>query len=169
MIGLVVCIVNGTLLITFGDQFDGNVVVGLIIWNVVATVYLLIWAALSLLVNSFAKSSSTNGAALLLLWLILVLLIPKFVSYVVEQTVPTRSESALLEREESAFEEASENVEDHVKSFQSEHPEIEIRLDDQQQMALVRYLLSHRGAGIQAAENVRAHYGAQSLLSLIHI
>ena len=163
VIGLVVCIVNGTLLIALGDQFDWSVVVSLLIWNVVATVYLLIWAALSLLVNSLAKTSSTNGAALLLLWLILVLLIPKFVSHAVQQAVPTRPESALAGREKDTFDQVSENVEDIVKSFQSEHPEIEIRLDDEQQMTLVRYLLTHRAAGSQAAENVRSHYYAQSL------
>ena len=163
VIGLVACIVNGTLLIALGDQFDWNVIVGLVIWNVVATVYLLIWAALGLLVNSFAKTSSTNGAALLLLWLILVLLIPKFVSNTVQEAVPTHPESELVEREQETFDQASENVDGLVKSFQSEHSEIEIRPDDQQQMTLVKYLLAHDAAGRKASENVVSHYWPQSL------
>ncbi len=163
VIGLVVCVVNGGLLIALGSQFDLNVVVNLAIWNCVATLYLLIWSSLSLFVNSFAKSSSTNGAALLLLWLILVLLIPKFVSTTVQRAVPTQRENALVEREKDTFDQASQEADDLVKSFQSKHPEIEIRLDDQQQMALLKYLLAHSAAGSKAAENVRTHYGPQLL------
>ena len=159
---LVVGVVNVALLIAMGSQFDTNVVLNLVIWNVVATLYLLTWAALSLLVNSFAKSSSANGAALLLLWLILVLLVPRFVSYAVQEAVPTLPESALVEAEKSTFDHASENVDDLVKRFQSEHPEIEIDLEDEQQMTLLRYLLAHSAAGRQATENVSAYYWAQS-------
>ena len=163
VIGLVVCVVNVGLLIALGSQFDMNVVVNLAIWNCMATLYLLIWASFSLFVNSLAKSSSTNGAALLLLWLILVLLIPKFVSSTVQRAVPTQRESALVEREKDTFDQASQEADDLVKSFRSKHPEIEIRLDDQQQMALLKYLLAHSAAGSKAAENVRTHYEPQLL------
>ena len=162
VIGLVIFIVNGGLLIAFGSQFDLNVIINLAIWNVLATVYLLVWSALSLFVNSFAKTSSTNGAALLLLWLVLVLLIPKFVSNSVQAAVPTHIESELAEREQATFDQASKNADGLVKSFQAKHPEIEIRLDDDQQMTLVRYLLAHNAAGAQAADNVSSHYSAQS-------
>ena len=163
VIGVVICLVNGALLFAFGSQFDLNVVTNLLTWNVTATLYLLIWAALSLFVNSFAKSSATNGAALLLLWLILVLLIPRIVSNIVQEAVPTLKESQLVEREKSTFDQVSENADGLLARFQTEHPEIEISLDDEQQMALVRYLLAHDAAGDQAAENVCSHYSAQSL------
>ena len=166
VIGLVLLIVNVALLIAFGSQFDLNVVINLTIWNVVAALYLLTWASLSLFVNSFAKSSSTNGAALLLLWLILVLLIPRFVSSAVQKAVPTLPESELVEREKSAFDDASENTDGAdglVRQFQSEHPDVEIDLDDEQQMALVNYLLAHKAAGGKATENVSSHYSGQSL------
>lgn len=163
VIVLVACVVNGALLIAFGSQFDLNVVSNLIIWNVVASLYLLIWAALSLFVNSFAKSSSANGAALLLLWLILVLIIPRLVSNVVEKAVPTLPESELVEREKSSIDEASENVDELLQRFQSENPEIELRLDDEQQMTLAGYLLAHSEAGRKATEDISSHYSAQSL------
>ena len=163
VIVLVACIVNGTLLIAFGSQFDLNVVCNLAIWNVVASLYLLIWAALSLFVNSFAKSSTANGAALLLLWLILVLIIPRLVSNAVENAVPTLPESELVEREKGSIDHASENIDELVRRFQSEHPEIEIRLDDEQQMTLAGYLLAHNEAGRNAADNISSHYAAQSL------
>jgi len=163
VIGLVLCVVNVALLIAFGSQFDLNIVINLVIWNLVATLYLLSWASLSLFVNSFAKSSSTNGAALLLLWLILVLLVPRFVSSAVQKAVPTLPESKLVDREKSTFDDASEHADGLVKQFHSEHPDIEIDPDDEQQMALVNYLLAHDAAGKKAAKNVASHYSAQSL------
>ncbi len=163
VIGLVACVVNGSLLIAFASQFDLNVIGNLAIWNSVAMLYLLIWAALSLFVNSFAKTSTANGAALLLLWLILVLLIPRFVSNAVQDAVPTLPENELVEREKRSFDRATRNIDRVLQQFQSEHPEIELRLDDEQQMTLARYLLAHSAAGKEAAENVSAHYSAQSL------
>ncbi len=162
LIGLVIGIVNGTLLIAFKDQFDWNVVLNLAVWNVSASLYMMIWAAFSLFINSFAKSSSANGAALLLLWVILVLLIPKFVSSAVQEAIQTLPESELVDREKSSFDHASENADSLVKRFKLEHPNIEIRLDDEQQMTLARYLLAHNEAGKLAPENVAAHYSAQS-------
>jgi len=159
---LVVGVVNVALLIALGNQFDSNVIVNLVIWNVVATLYLLTWASLGLFVNSFAKSSSANGAGLLLLWLILVLLVPRFVSYVVQEAVPTLPESALVEREKNTFDRASENVDGLVERFQSEHPQIEVDREDEQQMTLLRYLLAHSQAGRQATENVSSYYWPQS-------
>ena len=160
---LAIFIVDGGLLIALGSQFDLNVVINLAIFNVVSTLYLLIWAALSLFVNSFAKTSSTNGAAMLLLWFILVLLIPRFVSNAVQDAVPTLPESELVEREKSSFDQASKNSKKLLERFQSENPDVDIREDDEQQMILVRYLLAHNAAGNETAGNVSAHFLAQSL------
>lgn len=161
VIVLMTCVVNGTLLIAFGRQFDVNVVVNLAIWNVVAALYLLIWAALSLFVNSFAWSSSANGAALLLLWLIFVLIIPRTVSNAVEQAVPTFPESKLVEREKRVVDQATENVDELLRRFQSEHPEIKLPKDDEQQKALAGYLLAHSEAGRKSPETINSHYAAQ--------
>ena len=158
VIGLMVLNVNGVLLIAFGNQFDFRVVANLIAWNIVAMLYILFWAALSHFVNSFGKSSASNGAALLLLWLLLVMIVPGFISHLVQESVPTLPESQLVEIEKSAFEQASENSEELVASFQSQHPDIEIDTEDEQQMALVNYLLAHNAVGEEAADKVTAHY-----------
>jgi len=103
VIGLVVCLVNGTLLIALGSQFDWSVAANLITWNIVAALYLLFWAALSHFVNSFGQSSATNGAALLLIWLLLVMVIPEIVSQSIQKSVPTLPEQQLVDREKDAF------------------------------------------------------------------
>jgi ABC-type transport system involved in multi-copper enzyme maturation permease subunit len=163
VIVVVVVSVSVSLLIAFGDQFDLNVYVNLAIWNVVATLYLLIWASLCLFVNSFAKSSSANGAALLLAWLILVLIIPRIVSNSVEKAVPTLPESELAEREKETVDRSMEVVDELFQRFQLKHPEIELRLEEEQQRTLAGYLLSHGEAGRKAAENVLRHYSGQAL------
>lgn len=162
VIGLVVCIVNGSLLLAFGSQFDGPTVLNMAIWNIIATLYLLVWAAFSLFVNSFGKSSAANGGALLLLWLVLVLIIPRLVSNAVENSIPTQPENQLADLEQTMIEEASEQKDKLFQRFNSEHPEIDIRRDDEQQIALAEYLLAHRHAGGQASENVSRHYSGQA-------
>jgi len=168
VIGLVICFVNGALIIAFWgqwSQFDLNIVANLVSWNVVTVLYLLFWAASSHFVNSFAKSSATNGAALLFIWLLLVMVIPEIVSQTVQRNVPTLPESQLVDLEKEAFEQASGNVDEQVNRFRAEHPGIEIDTDDEQQMALVNYLLAHNTVGRQAAEIVGSHYAANSLRS----
>ncbi|MEM7454518.1 MAG: ABC transporter permease subunit [Planctomycetota bacterium] len=163
VIGLQACIVNGGLLIAFSNQFASDIVVNLAVWNAVAALYLFTWAGLSLFVNSFAKSSSANGTAMLLLWLILVLLIPRAVSSAVENAVPTLPESELVALEKNTIDQATENIDEVVRRFQDENPGIELRPDDQQQMALVEYLLAHDEAGGMAVENTLAHYSGQTM------
>ena len=141
MIGLVVLLVNATLLIAFGNQVDLDVVVSLFTWNVVTILYLLFWGTLSHFVNSFAKSSATNGAALLLIWLLLVMVVPGFVSHMVRESITTLPESQLVDLEKRVFDQASETAVELVSRFRSQHPKIEIDTDDEQQMALVNYLL----------------------------
>ena len=163
VIGLVVGLVNGTLLITFGTQFDGNVVANLIIWNVLTVLYLFFWSAMCLFVNSFARSSATNGTALLLFWSLLVMVIPGFVSHAVQEAVPTLPESELVDRAKGLFDEASKDTGDIVERYQVDHPEVEIDLEDEQQMALVNYLLAHDAAGNLAVDSVNSHFSANSL------
>ena len=155
--------VNGALLVAFRNQFDVNISVNLVIWNLVMTLYLLIWAALSLLVNSFARSSATNGMALLLMWLILVMLLPRFVSNAVQQAALTLPERELATREQNSFDRATEDFQTLLQQFQSEHPETELKADDEQQMTLAKYLLAHRAAGREAPANVSSHYSGQLL------
>ena len=160
VIGLVVLLVNATLLIAFGNQVDLDVVVSLFTWNVVTILYLLFWGTLSHFVNSFAKSSATNGAALLLIWLLLVMVVPGFVSHMVRESITTLPESQLVDLEKRVFDQASETAVELVSRFRSQHPKIEIDTDDEQQMALVNYLLAHRAVGDQAGDLVNNHYSA---------
>lgn len=158
---LVASSANGILLFGFASQFDSNVIVNLAIWNVAATCYLLTWASVSLFVNSFSMSSSANGAALLLLWLILVLLIPRFVSNAVQVSVKTLPENKLAELEKDVRDVAAQDLDGLVKGFQAENPDVDLDLDDEQQMAFAGYLLAHDAVGRQAEEIVARYYAPQ--------
>lgn len=142
----------------FGDQFNFQAYFNLAIWGVAVALYLLVWVSLSFLVNSMGTTSTANGAMLLLMWVVLVLLVPSFVSYAVQAGIPTLAHSDLAAREKAALEIASKNADELLQRFRSEHPEVVFDLDDDQQLTMARYLLAHDAVGNQVTDDVAKHF-----------
>ncbi len=92
-------------------------------WLVVIALYAAFWFLLALLVNSYNKSSATNGIILAAAWLILVVLLPAMVSLTANSLYPAPSRVMLAAELREASAEADAKAAEALEDFYFDHPE----------------------------------------------
>lgn len=66
-------------------------------WSLIVVAYAIFWFGLAVLVNAFAKKSSTNAIVLMAAWLLLVLIVPATLNMVAKASYPLPSRIELVQ------------------------------------------------------------------------
>jgi len=107
-------------LLFFNTVFDSNVLKLLLI----VLAYTFFWFAVAFLINLFGASSGTNAIALVSTWVVLVLLIPSFISQSANTLYPIPSRINMIHQYRVAEAESSKKAGDLLDGYLRDHPEL---------------------------------------------
>ncbi len=93
-------------------------------WIALLLTYLLFWLALATAVNVLAKSSAQNAMMLTGLWILILLVLPAFISIAVNVAYPVPSRVAMIGLIRAAQTDANKEADATVARFEQEHPEM---------------------------------------------
>lgn len=93
-------------------------------WIALLLTYLLFWLALATAVNVLAKSSAQNALMLTGLWIVILLVLPAFISIAVNVAYPVPSRVAMIGLIRAAQTDANKEADATVARFEQEHPEM---------------------------------------------
>ena len=125
LIYALVLIVTLTGLLLSGVNFSAEgFLVRTILWLAVAFGYTLFWFSLSVFINSFGFSSSTNAVACSAVWLILVLVLPSLLNILVSAVYPVPPRSELIAAERSVNLDMRKDGKRLLSEHYQDHPEL---------------------------------------------
>lgn len=107
-------------LMVFGVHMDITVVLLLVL----VLAYTFFWFAVALLVNLFGASSGANAIALVSIWVILVLLIPSFISQSANLLYPVPSRINMIHQYRVAEAESNRKSSELLDGYLRDHPEL---------------------------------------------
>lgn len=93
-------------------------------WMVLLFAYILFWFALAATVNVLAKSSAQNALILTGLWIVILLVLPTFISIAVNVAYPVPSRVAMVGLIRAVQTDANKQSDATVARFEQEHPEM---------------------------------------------
>ncbi|MDP1772763.1 MAG: DUF3526 domain-containing protein [Methylobacter sp.] len=93
-------------------------------WIVLLFAYIQFWFALAAAVNALAKSSAQNALILTGLWIVILLVLPSFISIAVNVAYPVPSRVAMVGLIRAAQTDANKESDATVARFEQEHPEM---------------------------------------------
>lgn len=93
-------------------------------WIALLLTYTLFWFALATAVNVLAKSSAQNAMMLTGLWIVILLVLPTFISIAVNVAYPVPSRAAMVGSIRAAQTDANKEADASVARFEQEHPEM---------------------------------------------
>lgn len=96
-------------------------------WIALLFIYILFWFALAIAVNVLAKSSAQNALILTGLWIVILLVLPTFISIAVNVAYPVPSRVAMVGLIRAAQTDATKESDATVARFEQEHPEMTTR------------------------------------------
>ncbi len=96
-------------------------------WLALLFTYILFWLALAVAVNVLAKSSAQNALILTGLWIVILLVLPTFISIAVNVAYPVPSRVAMVGLIRAAQTDANKASDATVARFEQEHPEMTAR------------------------------------------
>ena len=93
-------------------------------WMLLLLAYILFWLTLAAAVNVLAKSSAQNALMLTGLWIVILLVLPSFISIAVNVAYPVPSRVAMVGQIRAAQTDANQESDATVARFEQEHPEM---------------------------------------------
>lgn len=93
-------------------------------WMLLLLAYILFWLTLAAAVNVLAKSSAQNALILTGLWIMILLVLPSFISIAVNVAYPVPSRVAMVGQIRAAQTDANQESDATVARFEQEHPEM---------------------------------------------
>jgi ABC-2 type transport system permease protein len=115
------------LIIAGADLTASDSMVRLAWWIGLLFTYILFWFAMAVAVNVQAKSSSHNALVLTGLWIMLLLVLPTFISIAINVAYPLPSRVAMIGAIRAAQTDAGKSSDATVARFEQEHPEMTIK------------------------------------------
>jgi ABC-2 type transport system permease protein len=103
-------------------QISGEAIVDLLLWVVIVVSYVSFWFALSIWVDSWGKSSATNGVILCSIWAILVFIAPVLLNVAVTKLHPVPSRVEMMTQVRAFVAEARKRYGD--MNTEDYHPEV---------------------------------------------
>jgi ABC-2 type transport system permease protein len=107
-------------LLVFGVQVDAGVIKLLVL----VLVYTFFWFIVAFLVNLFGATSGTNAIALVSIWVVLVLLIPAFISQSANTLYPVPSRINMIHQYRVAEAESNKKASELLDGYLRDHPEL---------------------------------------------
>ncbi|HRG08844.1 MAG TPA: hypothetical protein PLJ08_09725, partial [Cyclobacteriaceae bacterium] len=86
--------------------------------------YTFFWFSVAFLVNLFGASSGTNAIALVSVWVVLVLLIPSFISQSANTLYPVPSRINMIHEYRVAEAESNKKASELLDGYLRDHPEL---------------------------------------------
>lgn len=107
-------------LLLFGVQAD----VGVVKLLILVLVYTFFWFIVAFLINLFGATSGTNAIALVSIWVVLVLLIPSFISQSANTLYPVPSRINMIHQYRVAEAESNKKASELLDGYLRDHPEL---------------------------------------------
>lgn len=124
-------------LLSGANPADEGTIIRLALWVTGVAAYTAFWFAVAVLVNAFGKSSATNAAALIAVWLVFVVIYPALLNVAAASLHPLPSRLAFINDVRDAENETNAKAKDLLAKYLTDHPElapgdVQANLDDAQ-------------------------------------